>query len=280
MTPMNRPEEGSGGTRLESFEEIREAASGVRRPATVKEAARGPAPDGVPFRPVRRPPMALLCILDDGRDDGEWVRVRSERVVIGRTDGDIRIPHDDMMSGRHAELFRQVSGDRFRWHLKDLGSTNGTYVRISNTLIRNGQEFLIGTRRFRFGAGMQAAALLEEAAAAAADASKGTRGWQAVSPTDLIPSIVELTPHGEGQRIYLNKEEHGIGRDPAQCDILLSDDLMVSSRHARLYRDEKDRWHLENTASRNGVWLRVDKMTIDSSAQFQLGEQRFLVKVL
>jgi pSer/pThr/pTyr-binding forkhead associated (FHA) protein len=273
MSSVNRPEEGYTGTRLESFEEIRDATQANKRPATVKEAARQ---DAVAYRPTRRPPMALLCILDDGRDDGEWIRIRADRIVIGRVDGEVRIPHDDMMSGRHAELFRERTGDRVRWHIRDLGSTNGTYARISTTLIRQGQEMLVGTRRFRFTTGAQAAALEE----AAAEPAKGTRGWQAVAPTDIIPSLVELTPQGEGQRIYLNKEEHYIGRDPAMCDILLSDDLMVSARHARLYRDDKGRWHVENLGSRNGVWLRIDKMAIDSTAQVQLGEQRFMIKVL
>jgi pSer/pThr/pTyr-binding forkhead associated (FHA) protein len=275
MSSMLPSEDSHPGTRLESFDEIREAAPGARRTPTVKEAAKS---DDVPYRPVRRPPMALLCAFDDGRDDGEWFRLRSERIVLGRTEGDVRIPHDEMMSGRHTELFRQISNERFRWYLRDLGSTNGTYVRINTTQVRNGQEFLIGTRRFRFSSGRQVdpAATQEEAA----EANKGTRGWQSVSVAELLPSVVELTPRGEGQRSYLNKSEHFLGRDAGQCDILLSDDLMVSARHARLHRDAKGRWLLENCGAGNGVWLRIDKIAIDNSAQFQLGEQRFLIKVL
>lgn len=272
---MNPSDDSHPGTRLESIDDIREALPAARRSPTVKEAAK---PDVMPFRPVRRPPMALLCILDDGRDEGEWLRLRAERIVLGRTEGDVRIPHDDMMSGRHAELFRQISNERYRWYLHDLGSTNGSYVRINTTQLRNGQEFLIGTRRFRFSSGMQAEA--NAAQEEAAETAKGTRGWQSVSLTELLPSLVELTPHGEGQRVYLNKPEHTIGREAGPCDILLSDDLMVSPRHARLYRDAKGRWLLENCAARNGVWLRIDKIAIDNSAHFQLGEQRFLIKVL
>lgn len=275
MSSTPPSEDSHPGTRLESFDDIRDMPASPRRTPTVKEATKS---DDVPYRPVRRPPMALLCAFDDGRDDGEWFRLRAERIVLGRTEGDVRIPHDDMMSGRHAELFRQFSNERFRWYLRDLGSTNGTYVRINTTQVRNGQEFLIGTRRFRFSTGMQAdpAAMQEEAA----EASKGTRGWQSVSVAELLPSVVELTPRGEGQRSYLNKSEHFLGRDAGQCDILLSDDLMVSARHARLHRDAKGRWLLENCGARNGVWLRIDKIAIENSAQFQLGEQRFLIKVL
>src|SRR5262245_2611300 len=85
------------GTRLETVKEIRRAIK-AKKVATLKES---PAEvETVAFRPLRRPPMALVCVLDDGKEDGEWVRVRDGRLVIGREEGDIRIPHDDMMSAR------------------------------------------------------------------------------------------------------------------------------------------------------------------------------------
>jgi hypothetical protein len=36
--------------------------------------------------------MALLCVLDDSREDGEWIRIRADRPVIGRGKGDLVIP--------------------------------------------------------------------------------------------------------------------------------------------------------------------------------------------
>ena len=50
--------------------------------------------------------------------------------MIGRTEGDVLIPHDDMISGQHAELTRRQEPGRCRWHLADLNSRNGTYVRV------------------------------------------------------------------------------------------------------------------------------------------------------
>ena len=92
------------------------------------------------FRPTRRPPMATLCILDDGRDDGEWVRIRGDKVVIGRTEGDVCIPHDTMISSRHAEIIRQAVQGSYRWYLKDLKSTNGTYVRVAGAMLRTAKK--------------------------------------------------------------------------------------------------------------------------------------------
>ena len=60
------------------------------------------------YRPVLRPPMAMLCLLDDGREDGEWIRLRKDVTTIGRTEGDIVVPHDTAMSGRHAAIQRET----------------------------------------------------------------------------------------------------------------------------------------------------------------------------
>jgi pSer/pThr/pTyr-binding forkhead associated (FHA) protein len=258
------------GTRLESAEEIREATRAVRTP-TFKEEA--PGAELLPYRPTRRPPMALLCVLDDGQADGEWVRVRADRFVIGRGEGDLVIPHDSMMSGRHAQLCRQVEKGRYRWYLIDLQSTNGTYARVGKAALKHGQEILLGSRRYRF----EAAA---GGGAAEAEAPRGTQGWEVAGPAGGTPALVEMTSRGDGQRFPLTRPENWVGRDAAQCAVALPGDPTVSPRHARLYRDARGRWFVENARSLNGTWVRLDKIPIDGTGQFQLGEQRFLLRVL
>src|SRR5687767_9878591 len=54
-------------------------------------------------RPTGRPPVALLVLLDDGERSGEEIRIRGERFVLGRTEGDVTIPHDSLISGKHVE---------------------------------------------------------------------------------------------------------------------------------------------------------------------------------
>ena len=71
-----------------------------------------------------------------------------------------------------------------------------------------------------------------------------------------------------------------MGRDPRSCNIHLAEDTMISPRHARLYRDGRQRWVLENAGSRNGVWVRVTRVPLEGNAMFLLGEQRFFFKVL
>src|SRR5580700_6162504 len=106
----------NGGTRMESVEEIRAALQARRKP-TEKEAV--DTGDTVDFRPVRRPSMAVLTLLDDGRDEGELIRLRRDVTVIGRSEGEIVIPHETEMSGRHLAISRQSDKDRYRWFLTD-----------------------------------------------------------------------------------------------------------------------------------------------------------------
>jgi pSer/pThr/pTyr-binding forkhead associated (FHA) protein len=221
----------------------------------------------------------MLCVLDDGREDGEWVRLRGDRVIIGRADGDVVIPHDTMISARHAELTRHHEQGRYRWHLTDLNSTNGTYVRVTTAILKHQQELLMGSRRYRFDAAPQGAALLAETGEPGTGTRTETRGWQAVAPADVVPSLVELTPHGEGQRHFLTKNDNWVGRNPATSAVVPANDPLISPQHARIYKDAKGRWLVENTKSVNGTWLRIERMALDAACQFQLGEQRFLLRV-
>src|SRR5208283_4886353 len=66
----------------------------------------------VPFRPVLRPAIAMLTVCDDG----EIIRIRSHRFVIGRTEGDLCIPIDGRISTRHVEITLQtIAGKHHRW---------------------------------------------------------------------------------------------------------------------------------------------------------------------
>src|SRR5579883_1680215 len=210
--PGQRASEPRETTRLESDDEIRQAlqARRARRPAATPSAAGSPAAPVAAAtaetevqmeRPVMRPPLGLLCILDDGTTDGEWVRLRADRLVIGRTDGDVRIPHDGLVSGRHAEIVRQRVPTGYRWVLVDLKSTNGTFVRVGSTILRHESELLIGGARYRFEAGASPAPATP--VPAADEARQTTQAWTNEPVRTLLPSLVELTPAGPVQRFQL-----------------------------------------------------------------------------
>jgi pSer/pThr/pTyr-binding forkhead associated (FHA) protein len=235
----------------------------VETPPNLPEKLESPA-----FRPRQRPPMALLTVWDDGLNEGQEIRLRTDLTVIGRTQGDVVIPHDERMSGRHAEIRRSQDGSEWKWLLVDLGSTNGTYVRVHKCSIKSGQELLIGHRRFRF----------EDASRVAPPESMDTKKTAAYLAPITTTVLIELTSLGDGRTYPLAGNEHWIGRS-ADCTVSL-DDPMLADHHVRLSRDERG-WRLESHEARDGVWLRIDKpVTVDRSCSFQLGEQRFLLKVL
>lgn len=287
--PAGQRPAGYQPTRLETDDDIHAALQAKRAALAARLAGSAPASPGPPpepaaepaapetpaFRPSQRPPIALLIVLDDGRDDGETIRIRGDRFVIGRSDGDLRIGHDAIMSARHAELSRAVGDAGPQWVLTDLDSTNGTFVRIGNALLKSGHEFILGRSRYRFDSGRA-----DEAPAPPPNTPAGaTRSWIPERDAAGLPSLIELATANDGPRVPLTKSEYWIGRDARTCAIVPRGDPYVCPRHARVYRDEKNRWHLANHHSVNGVWLRVEKMQLDRGCQFLLGEQRFLFRI-
>jgi pSer/pThr/pTyr-binding forkhead associated (FHA) protein len=206
-------------------------------------------------------------------ETGETIRIRKKEFVIGRADGDLTIPHDGQMSSRHAAIRLTVAKDATRWALVDLGSTNGTFVRVSHALLEDGSEIIVGRTRLRFENKLPAHATK------AAPVEQTTQLWQPAPSSQDAPAIVEVTNDGSSRRVLLTKAEHWIGRDAAHCQTVLSGDPFASARHARIRCNEEGRWVVENNKSVNGVWLKVDQIVFKDSCRFMLGEQVFLVQV-
>ena len=69
-----------------------------------------------------------------------------DEVVIGREDGDLVFSDDQFLSRRHAAL----AWDGARAQLKDLGSSNGTFVRLGGpTALKHGDHVRVGDQLFR-----------------------------------------------------------------------------------------------------------------------------------
>jgi pSer/pThr/pTyr-binding forkhead associated (FHA) protein len=82
-----------------------------------------------------------------GREDtGNAFPVPESGVHLGRERGDILFPEDGYVSGLHCRL----SWDGQRLFLTDLGSSNGTFMRITNEAeVRTGDVLLMGQQLFR-----------------------------------------------------------------------------------------------------------------------------------
>jgi pSer/pThr/pTyr-binding forkhead associated (FHA) protein len=82
-----------------------------------------------------------------GRDvDGSAFPLFGEAIVLGRERGDILFPEDGYVSGTHARI--SLHDDRV--FLTDLGSSNGTFLRLrSERVIQTGSYMLMGQQLFR-----------------------------------------------------------------------------------------------------------------------------------
>jgi pSer/pThr/pTyr-binding forkhead associated (FHA) protein len=273
-----------GGTVLEPVGHLRAALdeagaepAGTRvepRPSGAPAATPTVKPSGVEpaYRPLIRPLVPRLTLLDDGDlTGGETIRLREAVTVIGRTEGDVRLPHDPLVSGRHAEIVREGGMRPHRWVLRDLGSSNGTFVRCARTLLRPESLVMLGGRRFRF-----------QPAAAGPTGEVAALGTLAVDVAAVRaggwPTLVELGPAAAGLELRLAGHDLTIGR-PGHGNAVEITDPLLAERHARVLCDPAGRWVLEALPSVNGVWAQVTAVQLAGVCRFQIGEQRFLFVV-
>lgn len=280
-----------GGTVVESLEALRQHGEAETTRHTVMEPSPGgpaaasgratmqagplpPTETEPPYRPIFRPPVPRLIILDDGEQAiGQTVRLREEVTVIGRTEGDVRLPHDLLVSTRHAEIVRRGRPDACRWMLRDLGSSNGTFVACTRAPLRPDRLVMLGSRRYRFCPAQRpeptgstaGGTMMFHVAAAAAEA------W---------PSLVEVgrPSGGVAVDIPLRGDRLVVGRRGGANDVAI-DDPLVAPRAAQIFRDAAGAWHIEAQPSRNGLWMQVVDVELASMCRFQVGEQRFLFMV-
>lgn len=222
------------------------------------------------YRPEIRPLVPKLVILDDGEQAvGENRWLREQATVIGRSEGDIRLSHDPLVSGRHAELIRDGATRPHRWLLRDLGSANGTFVRCSRTVLRTGGIIILGSRRFRFRpphAEEGAEANLPNGTVMADVAGLNASAW---------PALVETTQSREPLEIILSGSDLPLGR-PGHQNAIEIEDPLLAAKHARIRRQHSGQWILEALPSVNGVWVQIQAIALAAVSRFQIGEQRFL----
>lgn len=218
------------------------------------------------YRPSWRPPVPVLTVLDDGASEmGEQYRLRRETYVIGRSSGDIQIPNDPWVSARHAEIQRLPWQGGFQWHLRDCGSSNGTFVRCTRAILHETAVVVLGTRRFRLQNPLRAPVVEE---------SDGSTQELKPVPQVVWPSLVEVTGEPDGLNVPLRRDMLTLGRTGAGVDVEI-DDPLLAYRHATLKRQKDGTWIITAEPTRNGVWISTATVALTSNCRFRCGEQQF-----
>ncbi len=140
---LDDDEEVQGSRSLKSRSFTRSRGRGATRVAPVEE------PDEEDASEATRagPPFRLEIVR--GPDAGRSKRFRGVRMVVGRVKGCELKLSDASVSRRHLELIQGEKGVL----LRDLGSGNGTKVnreKVTEVLLKDGDEIAIGKTRFRF----------------------------------------------------------------------------------------------------------------------------------
>jgi pSer/pThr/pTyr-binding forkhead associated (FHA) protein len=224
--------------------------------------------DNHDFRPCLRPPVPVLTILDDGSmEQGEEVRLRRERFSIGRTSGDIQIPNDSSISGAHAEIRRTPWKGGFQWHLHDLDSVNGTFVRCVRAVLHENAILILGTRRFRLRNPLKPSSM--PLMTPDTNLMDGRH-----IPDPVWPVLAEASAKPGAVEFSLRADRLVIGRAGGGADIEL-DDPLLANRHAELKRMRDGTWMIVAETTRNGIWVSISAVGLTPYSFFRCGEQRF-----
>ena len=224
--------------------------------------------DNQDFRPSLRPPVPILTVLDDGSlEEGDDIRLRRERFSIGRTSGDVQLPNDPSISGAHAEIRRTEWKGGFQWHLNDLESVNGTFVRCVRAVLHENAIIILGARRFRL-----RNPLKPKSVPTAGHQTNLMDGMHI--PETVWPVLAEASTKPGAMAFSLRSDRLLIGRAGGGADIQL-DDPLLANRHAELKRLRDGTWMISAETTRNGIWVSVTAVGLTPYCFFRCGEQRF-----
>jgi len=157
-----------GGTPAQASPEVVPPAPSDK-PFSAEAESPVPAPDSPDIGEATPPPPIVnprLAVKRYGVVTAEEIPLQGDRLVVGRFDpesGPVDIdlsgaPEAGQLSRHHAELYREADG---QWHVKDLGSTNGVFVKrpesstfgprlTAPVALHPGDEVAFGNARFVF----------------------------------------------------------------------------------------------------------------------------------
>ncbi len=206
----------------------------------------------------------LVLIRGDGGQTASYALGGREHVA-GREEGIILFPEDDTVSEKHACFFYEEG----RLFVKDLGSANGTFVRVSAPVQLKGLDrFISGEQLFMF----------EEGTTVEPQADETGTYFFGTPISNWYFKLTQVLKGGRPGSVHCaRKPKITIGRE--KCDFNFPDDKFMSHRHASVEFKDSAVW-LSDVGSRNGSFMRLrndEKRIINEGDYLFIGRQ--LIKV-
>jgi pSer/pThr/pTyr-binding forkhead associated (FHA) protein len=185
----------------------------------------------------------LVLIRGDGGQTASYALGGREHIA-GRDDGIILFPDDTTVSPKHANFYYQEG----RLLVRDLGSANGTFVRITAPVqLMTDDRFVCGEQLFIFEGGGS----VEPQPDATGTYFYGT------PVTAWYFKLTQVLKGGKPGAVHCaRKPKVTIGREKA--DFSFPDDRFMSHRHASVEVKDSLPW-LQDAGSRNGTFIRLRK---------------------
>jgi pSer/pThr/pTyr-binding forkhead associated (FHA) protein len=208
---------------------------------------------------VLEAPPRLCAVRHDGLP-GLVLELTRPETVCGRTEGELRLADDPTVSPRHARFLRSGRGVR----VEDLGSVNGTYLRLRGKhLITVGEELRMGRQLVR----------IEPLPRPDPAGPRAGRPWGSADSGATLRLAQLLDGGGVAEIFPLRPGENTVGRDAG--DVTFPGDRYVSARHA-IICVEPGGVTLTDLGSSNGSFRKVVGPTdLAPGDQLLLGTQLF-----
>ena len=239
--------------------------------------------------------LARLVLIGRNGSEGSSYPL-GESTDIGRIEGDIVIAEDAHISPRHARIALRAG----TFFLRDLGSTNGLFVRIpfeltdspriapdvvtnddanetnAQAVLEDQDLFLVGQQVLRF-------EVVKHAEEGFGFASENGTLLFGTPATPRYARLSQRSVEGIARDVFhIRKTEMVIGRESG--DIVFTDDPFLSRRHAvvRIHMPAgatagaPRRFFLEDLGSSNGTFLQASgEVRLRHGDHFRIGQQLF-----
>lgn len=253
-----------------------------------------PAAAAVVAKPSALPTRGKLVVIAKSGADGPSYPF-SDSLDVGRVEGHVIVGEDPYLSPRHVRI-AHANGKVF---LRDLGSTNGVYLRLAVTRDIHGGRgpevsvplqdqdlILVGQQVLRFDV------MREGESGLGAASEHGTLLFGSPA-APRYARLSQRTVEGVTRDVYyLRKMETVLGRESG--DVVFTEDPFLSRRHAAIRALGKDgsplappapgakpdvaKFALVDLGSSNGTFLRIrNEIELLPGDQFRVGQQLFRV---